>query len=221
MSHPTVPGRPGAVLARTGGAVLLRPATDPPAASDPDAVIRSLYAEHWAPLVNYVNRLVADRHQAEDIVQETMVRAWRNADVLSPERGSIWGWLATVARNIAVDRIRARRVRPAEVSDAAAPGGGIAPDHAEGVVSSVFVAGVLARLGPEHRAVLHEVYFANRTCVEAARVLGIPVGTVKSRLHHALRRVKVELDRQRSPKPEVPDRSAPRQAPQLRRRAGA
>jgi len=182
MSHPTVSGRPGAVLA---------------AVSDPDAVIRSLYAEHWAPLVNYVNRLVSDRHQAEDIVQETMVRAWRNADVLSPERGSIWGWLATVARNIAVDRIRARRARPAEVSDAAAPGGGALPDHAEGVVSSVFVAGVLARLGPEHRAVLHEVYFASRTCAEAAQVLGIPVGTVKSRLHHALRRMKLDLDRQR------------------------
>ena len=166
-------------------------------AEGPDAVLRRLYAEHWTPLVSYATRLIRDRQQAEDVAQETMLRAWRHADTLSPERGLVWAWLARVAHNITVDRIRARRVRPAEVNETAAGGVAGTPDHADGVLDAVFVAGLLARLSPAHSAVLYEVYYANRTCAEAAAVLGIPVGTVKSRLHHAMLRLKADLDRQK------------------------
>jgi RNA polymerase sigma-70 factor (ECF subfamily) len=166
-------------------------------AGGPDA-LRSLYAEHWVPLVDYVTRLIRDRHQAEDIAQETMLRAWCNAESLTPERGSIRGWLRRVAHNITMDRIRARRARPTEVNETAATGGdGATADHAEDVVSALHVANMLARLSPAHRAVLHQVYFANRTCAETADELGIPIGTVKSRLYHALRRLRADLDRQR------------------------
>jgi RNA polymerase sigma-70 factor (ECF subfamily) len=122
-----------------------------------------------------------------------MVRAWRNAEFLVPERGSVHGWLIRVAHNIAVDKIRARKARPDEVEETA----GVPrshEDHASAVVDSVFVARALTRLSPAHREVLHAVYFADHTATQAAKVLGLPVGTVKSRTYHALRRLKACIE---------------------------
>jgi RNA polymerase sigma-70 factor (ECF subfamily) len=165
---------------------------------DADAFLRALYAEHSAHLRAHVGRMLYDPQLAEDVIQETMLRAWRKSDTLSPERGSIGGWLIRVAHNIAIDRLRARRARPAEVDEAHADAGTWSvTDHAEATVNSVYVARALQRLSRGHRAVLHEVYFADRTCAEAAAVLGIPVGTVKSRLYHALRRLREAIEAER------------------------
>jgi RNA polymerase sigma-70 factor, ECF subfamily len=167
----------------------------PAPADDRQALVRTLYAEHAPALRAYVTRLLSDPYQAEDVVQETMLRAWRNAEILVPERGSVSGWLMRVAHNIAVDKIRARKARPDEVEESAA-----APrrldDHAAAVVDSVFVARALARLSPAHREVLRMVYFADRTAAQTADVLGLPVGTVKSRTYHALRRMRVCLEQE-------------------------
>lgn len=79
-----------------------------PAGRD-EKLLRTLYDEHGGPLLAYVERLVrGDRQQAEDIVQETLVRAWRNAERLAGDTAR--PWLFAVARNIAIDRARARRV---------------------------------------------------------------------------------------------------------------
>ncbi|SDZ38130.1 RNA polymerase sigma-70 factor, ECF subfamily [Saccharopolyspora shandongensis] len=164
-------------------------------APDPQSVVNQLYGDYFAALQLYVSRIISDPYQAEDIVQETMVRAWRHADALSrPELGSAWGWLKKVARNIAIDKIRARRARPDEVEESAGVGVGILGDHSDDVLTSMSVANVLLELIPEHRSVLYEVYFADRTAAGAADVLGIPVGTVKSRLHYALRKLKTSVE---------------------------
>ncbi|MEU5844936.1 sigma-70 family RNA polymerase sigma factor [Saccharopolyspora shandongensis] len=165
------------------------------AANNAETALKNLYADHYPRLLSYVTRIVSDLHHAEDVVQETMLRAWRHVDQLTPERGSVWGWLTRVAHNIAIDRIRARRARPAEV-DEATPG---APhdhnaDHSDSVIDAMFVAGMVNKLVPAHRSVLYAVYFADSTASGAAGALGIPVGTVKSRLHHALRNLKHELE---------------------------
>ncbi len=165
-----------------------------PASCDADAVLDKLYALYWSDLVSYVNGMLADPHQAEEIVQETMLRAWRHADKLTPDRGSVWGWLCRVAHNAMVDRIRHKRARPAEVEETAATSNArVVVDHGPDVVDSVHVVRVLALLQPAHRAVLYLVYYQDRTCVEAAAVLGVPVGTVKSRLHYGLRHLRVLL----------------------------
>jgi RNA polymerase sigma-70 factor (ECF subfamily) len=170
----------------------------PKTGGDADAFLRALYAEHSVGLRSYVRRMLHDQRLAEDVVQETMLRAWRNFGTLSPERGSIGGWLMRVAHNIAIDGIRARQSRPPEVDEAQTGAGKLSvPDHAERTVDSVYVARALQTLSPGHRAVLHEVYFADRTCAEAAAMLGIPVGTVKSRLYHALRRLREAIEAER------------------------
>jgi RNA polymerase sigma-70 factor, ECF subfamily len=168
--------------------------------SGADAFVRSLYAKHSSSLRGLVFRMVGDRQKAEDVVQETMLRAWRNFDTLGADRSAIGGWLATVARNIVIDRIRAKRSRPPEIDGESIFGElpWSIGDHSDQAVNSAFVARALARLGPAHRAVIQQVYFADRTCAEAAVVLGIPVGTVKSRLYHALRNLRAVLDEQGS-----------------------
>lgn len=151
-----------------------------------EALVRSLYEEHGRALLAYATRLTGDRAAAEDVVQETLVRAWKHPEVLVNGKGSIRGWLLTVARNIVTDRARARAVRPVEVAESPATPP-IEKDHADSVVDSMVVMEALDQLSGHHRDVLVELYFRGRSVTEAAAVLGIPPGTVKSRSHHALR----------------------------------
>jgi DNA-directed RNA polymerase specialized sigma24 family protein len=76
-------------------------------------LVRALYAEHAGALFGYVLRLTSgDRQRAEDVVQETLFRAWQHPEAMAPERGPVRGWLCTVARNLVVDGQRASRARP-------------------------------------------------------------------------------------------------------------
>jgi RNA polymerase sigma-70 factor (ECF subfamily) len=149
---------------------------------------------HQPALLAYSTRLVGgDAARAEDVVQETFVRAWRRIDRLTPDQGSITGWLRRVAFNVAVDGHRMRQVRPVEVEfdhpDVTPQG-----DHAEDVLMAMVVEDMLGSIWPEHRAVLVEVYLHDRTAVQTAEVLGIPVGTVKSRLYYALRALRGTIE---------------------------
>lgn len=150
-----------------------------------EGLILSLYEEHRRTLLAYATRLTGDHSAAEDVVQETLVRAWRHPDALVSEKGSVGGWLLTVTRNIATDRYRRRSVRPAEVAESAARPA-VQGDHAESVVNSMTVLDALSRLSPEHRDVLIEIYLRGASVAEAAQTLGVPPGTIKSRSHYAL-----------------------------------
>jgi RNA polymerase sigma-70 factor, ECF subfamily len=154
-----------------------------PAAAE--TLIRSLYEQHGRSLLAYATRLTGDRAAAEDVVQETLLRAWKHSDDLVEGKGSVRGWLLTVARNLVIDRARARAVRPAEVTAVVDRSHG--GDHAEAVVNTMVVLDALHQVSPEHREVLVELYYRGRSVTEAATTLGVPPGTVKSRSFYALR----------------------------------
>ena len=161
---------------------------------DPDeAFVGGLWAEHGDALLGYVTRLVGDSARAEDIVQETMLRAWRNADHLDVGTRSLRPWLFTVAGHLATDQHRARRSRP-EVVDSEALEGRSVGDGIDRAVDAWEVADALGALSPEHRAVLVETYYRGRSVAEAAVALGIPGGTVKSRTYYALRALRLALE---------------------------
>jgi RNA polymerase sigma-70 factor (ECF subfamily) len=152
-----------------------------------------MYRQYHRPLLSFVRRLTAgDRQQAEDVVQETMVRAWRQASRLDPAAESLMPWLATVARRIVIDERRRRLARPAETGNGMAERAPVA-DETEDLLRKVTVADALQALSPAHREVLSETILRDRTVNQAAEVLGIPVGTVKSRVYYALRAMRLVL----------------------------
>ncbi|MCF6507165.1 sigma-70 family RNA polymerase sigma factor [Blastococcus sp. MG754426] len=159
-----------------------------------EALLRRLWDEHAGPLLGFVIRLNGgDRGAAEDVVQETLLQAWRHPEVMDPARGPLRPWLFTVARRLVVDRHRARLARPAEVDDTALPHLA-ADDGVDAALDRWLVADALSALTPAHREVLLHTYYAGRTVAEAAVVLGVPPGTVKSRVFYALRALKLVLE---------------------------
>jgi RNA polymerase sigma-70 factor, ECF subfamily len=157
----------------------------PGATGGPEALITALYYEHGRSLLAYATRLTNDRTEAEDVVQETLLRAWKHPEVLVNGQGSVRGWLLTVARNIVVDRARARSARPTEVREHPA-NPTVAPDKPEDVVDSITVLDAIDQLSPDHRNVLIELYWRGSSVAEAAERLSVPPGTVKSRAYYGL-----------------------------------
>jgi len=151
-------------------------------------VLERLVSEHGKPLHRYVEKLLNDRHLAEDIVQETLIRAWHHTERLHDGQGSVRGWLMTVARHLAVDRARRASFRleviGVEDRDVARS------DDADAVVASVQATALLRQLPRTHRDVLVHTFLYERTVQETAEILGIPPGTVKSRRYHALSRLR-------------------------------
>ncbi|MGW6292201.1 sigma-70 family RNA polymerase sigma factor [Streptomyces sp. NPDC055058] len=161
-----------------------------------DASERSLLAgcsESLPALFSFVSRLVeGDQHQAEDIVQETLLRCWLKYG--TADREMLRPWLFTVARNLVIDAHRRSRARPVETEidrktlpELCEAG----PD--DDVLSSVTLTNALGALAPTHREVLYRTYFLERTDEEVAADLGIPKGTVKSRRYYGLRALRLVL----------------------------
>jgi RNA polymerase sigma-70 factor, ECF subfamily len=190
-------------------------AHDPAVAGAAEATVSTLYADNASFVLSYVTGLLNDRHLAEDVVQETMLRAWRHCGQFSAEKGSVRGWLIRVAHNIAMDKLRMRRCRPIEVGETSAPEPQV-EDHADAVVTSLHIRQALARLSPGHRDVLQQVYLNGLTAGEAALVLGIPEGTVFSRAYYGLRVLRGELG---LPPGGLPRQERPPDRPRPRRRS--
>ncbi len=156
-------------------------------------LVRALYAEHATALWSFVVPLVdGDRARAQDVVQETMLRAWRRPEVLGQVHGSVRPWLFAVARNVVIDEWRRHRTDrdvPLEVGPETSE-----DDRTDAVLDTWIVGEALTRLSPQHRAVIDQCYYQGRTTADAAAVLGIPEGTVKSRTHYALRALRLALE---------------------------
>jgi RNA polymerase sigma-70 factor (ECF subfamily) len=158
-----------------------------------EMALRELYDAHAGALLAYAIRLTGgDRGRAEDVVQETMLRAWRHRDALEAAHGPIRPWLFTVAQHVAIDAYRARAARPNEVGDSvldAIP----SADDIDVRLDRLLILDALTALSAEHRSVLIETYYRGHSVAEAAAALGVPPGTVKSRTFYALRALKLAL----------------------------
>ena len=153
-----------------------------------------LHDEHAAALWGYCLSLTGHDHaRAEDVVQETLLRAWRSLPKLDESTGSVRAWLFTVARNIVIDEWRTKRSR-SELTVADVPEVPADAERTDQLLQSWVVADAVTRLSDDHRAVLLECYYRQQSVAEAARRLGIPEGTVKSRTHYALRALRLALE---------------------------
>jgi RNA polymerase sigma-70 factor (ECF subfamily) len=158
---------------------------------DEATLLRALRDEHARPLWRYVVHLTGDRAMADDIVQETLVRAWRKPSVLDQRDGSARSWLFTVARHLVVDASRSAPHKH-EVGTGIVPER-VSADETDALLDSWLVADALASLSVDHREVVVRAFYAGRSVAEIAHELEIPEGTVKSRLHYALRALRLTL----------------------------
>jgi RNA polymerase sigma-70 factor (ECF subfamily) len=164
----------------------------------PDDALRAAYDAHGPELYRFARRSLADAALAEDAVQEAFVRAWRASAAYDPARSSQRTWLFAILRNVVIDFARARRVRPplapAEAGESGS--GPRADDDIDRVLTTWQVEAALAALDDEHRRVLVEVHWRGRPYAEVADDLGIPAGTVKSRVYYGLRALRGALEAQ-------------------------
>ena len=160
----------------------------PVASPDVDSRMRQVLATHRLPLTCFILGLTLGHHQrTEDLVQETMVRAWRNLDALPPEDDAGRRWLFTVARHLVIDEVRRRQARPVEVAPLDAERSVTGDVTAAAALANQALRESVANLSTAHREVLHEVFFEDRPVPDVAARLGIPAGTVRSRIHYAIR----------------------------------
>ena len=156
-----------------------------------EAGMRHAFLVYGPELRSYAARRLGNRGSAEDAVQETLLRAWKHADGFDPSRGTVRSWLYGILRNLLVDLARARARQPQTTPIVADVGGA---DEVEEMLGSLTIAAALRRLSPEHRVAVYHCYLKQRPHHEVARLLGVPVGTVRSRLFYARAALKHALE---------------------------
>ncbi|MBL6279234.1 sigma-70 family RNA polymerase sigma factor [Micromonospora fiedleri] len=151
-----------------------------------EALVRQIWQEHSRAMLAYAVQVTGNRADAEDVVQETLIHAWRQAHHLSARQDSTRTWLLTVVQDIVAAHLRARpagtRRADPEPTDVTALN-----DHAEQVVDAMLVAEGVRRLIPKHRVVIELIYLRGYSLADAADALGLSTETVKTRAYYALR----------------------------------
>ena len=162
---------------------------------DPEAaMMRVLYDEHAAALWRYVLRLTGDAARAEDVVQETLLRAWRHPEVTYDADRSARAWLFTVARNLIIDERRSARYRnETGTADVEAVADHAGPDEVDGTLGPTVAQHRVERTLQDHRNVILRAYYQGHSVAQIANDLQIAEGTVKSRLHYAVRALRLNL----------------------------
>lgn len=162
----------------------------PPGALSRERDVREAYAAHAGELYGFAVRSLGDAGLAEEAVQETFLRAWRAGERFDPQLGSLRTWLFAILRNVVIDLSRARAARPRLAEEGAEP----AVEPLDQALLAWQVEEAMRRIGEQHRRVLVETYYRGRPYAEVAEELGVPEGTVKSRVYYGLRALRVALE---------------------------
>ncbi len=152
--------------------------------------VREAYAAHSGELFGFALRSLGDSGLAEEAVQETFVRAWRAGDRFDPQIGSLRTWLFAILRNVVIDLSRARAARPVVAASGVEP----SVEPLDEALLAWQVEEAMRRIGEDHRRVLVETHYRGRPYAEVAKELGVPEGTVKSRVYYGLRALRVVLE---------------------------
>ena len=171
--------------------------------------LRHLNDVHGPVLLAYINRLTRGNiHWSQDILQETLLRAWSHPGARNNEGRWNRAWLFTVARRITIDHIRSIEARPVEYLDDRIDAYDGGSDEFDRWLDRQEIHAALTRLPERQRNVLIEVFFHDRSIEDVAKILDVPPGTVKSRTHYALRALREQLvDRQFLSAPSSPTRT--------------
>ena len=156
--------------------------------------IGALYDRHSRLLFGLIHRILGNTHDAEDVLQDVFVQVWKRAETYQAELGAPVQWLVGIARNRAIDRLRANNVRARAMEGLHPPPPARGPDaHAEQSEQQRVLARALDVLRGEDRQLLEHAYFLGLTQTELAERFNLPLGTVKTRIRSALTTLRREL----------------------------
>jgi RNA polymerase sigma-70 factor (ECF subfamily) len=168
-------------------------------ARDPSA-LSELYDAHSRLLFGLILRILRDRAEAEEVLQEVFVQVWTRAETYNADLGSPTGWLVGIARNRAIDRLRANTVRERATEAAPAPPPVVTPElHASLAERQRTVQRALDALPLEQRELIEQAYFHGLTQAELAARFNLPLGTVKTRIRAGLLALRGNLERSDRP----------------------
>jgi RNA polymerase sigma-70 factor (ECF subfamily) len=168
------------------------------AAGDADAAT-AFIRRFQSRVYGLVLTIVRDEGTAQDVAQETFVRAWKHARTYDPRRGRVATWLLAIARNLAIDVVRVKRVEPLDPDVVAnklqrVGAAGTAPDEAYPPDERERLRSAIAELPAEQRRALFHVSYLGRTAKETAELEDIPLGTAKSRIRAAMLTLRASLE---------------------------
>lgn len=150
--------------------------------------VEALYDMYSASLFGVISRIINDTAIAEDVLQETFVKIWHSFSSYSTEKGRLFTWMVNIARNLAIDKIRSKDFKN-QNKNQEIENNVTFIDEQRNTVYKPELMGVKAlvqTLKPEQKLIVELVYFKGYTHVEAAEELGIPLGTIKTRLRMAI-----------------------------------
>jgi RNA polymerase sigma factor (sigma-70 family) len=152
-----------------------------------------------ARVYGLVLTIVGDEGTAEDVAQETFVRAWKHARTYDPRRGRVATWLLAIARNLAIDVIRVKTAEPLDPDLLAtklqrAGAAGSPADQGSSLEERQRVRGAIAELPPDQRRALFLAAYLGRTAQEIGTLEGVPLGTAKTRIRAAMLKLRDSLE---------------------------
>lgn len=154
--------------------------------------IAQLYSQYANALFGIILRTLKDRNIAEEVLQQTMLKAWNNFDSYRENKGTLFTWLTTIARNSSIDAMRKKSFQIKKKTDSIDI---LVINHNINITdtSSIDVKKLIGGLDEKYRIVLEKVYLEGFSQSEAAEALAIPIGTVKTRLRFAISHLREEL----------------------------
>ena len=156
-----------------------------------EAALQELHDRHAGELWRFAMRLTHDRQLSEDVVQEVLLKAWKDPNLGQRDEAAARAWLFTASRNLIIDRWRSAASRHEQRVEE--PPEGRAGDNTSAVLDRWLIAEALSSLSVEHRSVISAAYYEGRSVADISARLQIPEGTVKSRLHYGLRTLRLAL----------------------------
>ena len=153
-----------------------------------------LYDHYSGALFTIINQIVPDKDTASDVLQEVFVNVWRKISTYDETKGRLFTWMLNIARNAAIDKVRSKGYRDNQRTQPIAEGENAGMSISSNpVVNDVGLKKVLTTLNEEYRKLIDLSYFQGFTHEEIAKMLGIPLGTVKTRIRTAISQLRTMI----------------------------
>ena len=154
--------------------------------------VEALYDMYSSSLYGVISRIIIDTATAEDVLQETFVKIWHSFSSYSTEKGRLFTWMVNIARNLAIDKIRSKDYKNQNKNQELENNVTFIDEQRNTVYKPELmgIKDLVQTLKPDQKIILELVYFKGYTHVEAADELGIPLGTIKTRLRMAIQQLR-------------------------------